>query len=318
MYKIIGGNQQEYGPVSTEQICQWIAEGRLNAQSQIQPEGSPWTVIGTLPEFQAALAAKAGHGPPPLTAAQGQPTADYYLARPVDLDLAACLSRGWADYRDNFGLFVGSVFLVIACYFITALIPFVGGFANLIISGPLQGGLCLVFLRRIRRQPATIGETFSGFNKGAFLQLLLASVLIQVITSIGFALCVLPGLYLFVAWIFAIPLVADKKMEFWPAMELSRRVVTSHFWKMAALLFLLGVIVSVLPICFAAAAFSISGFAGLFKQFADLPVWLFQALVGLVGFALGFMITGPLTAPFAAAALLHAYEQILGEKTTAS
>jgi hypothetical protein len=33
MYKVIGGDNQEYGPVTSEELCQWIAEGRLSRQS---------------------------------------------------------------------------------------------------------------------------------------------------------------------------------------------------------------------------------------------------------------------------------------------
>jgi uncharacterized membrane protein len=36
--------------------------------------------------------------------------------------------------------------------------------------------------------------------------------------------------YLNTCWLFALPLVGDKGLPFWPAMELSRRVVSKHWW----------------------------------------------------------------------------------------
>ncbi len=55
MYKIIGADQKEYGPVSAEQLRQWLAEGRVNAQTQILPEGATvWQALEDLPEFAAA------------------------------------------------------------------------------------------------------------------------------------------------------------------------------------------------------------------------------------------------------------------------
>ena len=67
---------------------------------------------------------------------------------------------------------------------------------------------------------------FAGFSFG-FVQLMLAGFLTGLLTMIGLACClVLPGLYLFVAWVFSVPLVADKRLEFWSAMELSRKTVT--------------------------------------------------------------------------------------------
>ena len=55
MYKIIGADQKEYGPVTAEQLRQWLAEGRVSAQTQVLPEGATeWKALGDLPEFAAA------------------------------------------------------------------------------------------------------------------------------------------------------------------------------------------------------------------------------------------------------------------------
>jgi hypothetical protein len=41
---------------------------------------------------------------------------------------------------------------------------------------------------------------------------------------------------LFVAWAFAVPLVADRKMFFWSAMEISRKVVTKVWFEAFAMI----------------------------------------------------------------------------------
>lgn len=52
MYKIIGADGKEYGPVSAEQLRQWLKEGRVNAQTQIQGEGATqWQPLNALPDF---------------------------------------------------------------------------------------------------------------------------------------------------------------------------------------------------------------------------------------------------------------------------
>ena len=52
MYSVIGANQQQYGPATAQQLRQWIAEGRVNANTLVQPEGATeWTPLRTLPEF---------------------------------------------------------------------------------------------------------------------------------------------------------------------------------------------------------------------------------------------------------------------------
>jgi hypothetical protein len=67
MYKIIGADGSIYGPAAAEELRQWISEGRANARSQIQAEGSPdWRPLGTFPDFAAALAETASRMPFPL------------------------------------------------------------------------------------------------------------------------------------------------------------------------------------------------------------------------------------------------------------
>src|ERR1700743_3013931 len=52
MFKIIGADQKEYGPISTEQIRRWITDGRLNAASKAQREGSTdWLPLAEFSEF---------------------------------------------------------------------------------------------------------------------------------------------------------------------------------------------------------------------------------------------------------------------------
>src|SRR5206468_8443735 len=127
--------------------------------------------------------------------------------------------------------------------------------------------------RRFRGEVVQFGDVFAGFN-GAFLQLALAGLVKWLLTSLGFVLCILPGIYLAVAYAFALPLVIDKKMDFWPAMEVSRRVVTRHWWSIFALL-----IVMILMVCVGALA----------------------CLVGMV-----------ITVPIASASLMAAYEDLFG------
>lgn len=60
MYKILGGDRKEYGPVSADQVRQWIAEGRANASTLVQRQGSTeWIPLGSLPEFPIPIAATA-------------------------------------------------------------------------------------------------------------------------------------------------------------------------------------------------------------------------------------------------------------------
>ena len=40
------------------------------------------------------------------------------------------------------------------------------------------------------------------------------------------------------AWLFTLTLIVDKRLDFWPAMQLSRRMVAKHWWKVFGLVLL--------------------------------------------------------------------------------
>jgi len=73
-YRIIGGDGKEYGPISADQMRQWLAEGRVNAQTRVLIEGTAeWKTLGEIPEFNAAppapwIAPPLGAAPSPLPA----------------------------------------------------------------------------------------------------------------------------------------------------------------------------------------------------------------------------------------------------------
>jgi hypothetical protein len=64
MYKIIGNNGKTYGPVTAEQIREWISQGRVENRTAVLPAGAAeWTFLGLLPEFAPHFS-----GPPPVIA----------------------------------------------------------------------------------------------------------------------------------------------------------------------------------------------------------------------------------------------------------
>jgi len=67
MYRIVGKDGQQYGPVSAEQLRVWITENRANAQTLVQTEGSPdWKPLSRLAEFVGDLKPPPGSaGAPP-------------------------------------------------------------------------------------------------------------------------------------------------------------------------------------------------------------------------------------------------------------
>ncbi len=51
-YRIIGDDGKQYGPVTGDQVRQWIAQGRAESRTPVFVEGAKdWTFVGLLPEF---------------------------------------------------------------------------------------------------------------------------------------------------------------------------------------------------------------------------------------------------------------------------
>jgi hypothetical protein len=74
MYRIIGADGNQYGPISADQLRQWIAEGRANAQTKVLAEGTmEWKPLSEFPEFFPSASAP-GPTPLPPSPAPGIPT----------------------------------------------------------------------------------------------------------------------------------------------------------------------------------------------------------------------------------------------------
>jgi hypothetical protein len=72
MYFIIGGDGKQYGPISEADVRKWIAEGRLNAQSQARAESeAEFRMLATFSEFAASLGIAPPGIAPPMGAMSG-------------------------------------------------------------------------------------------------------------------------------------------------------------------------------------------------------------------------------------------------------
>lgn len=226
MFKIIGGDGRQYGPITPEQLREWIAAGRANGQTMVQREGeTDWNSLSSLAEFADALAGTPSPVQLPLaepTPAPGVPDpnalADEVIARGVSVSIGSCLGRAWEMMMSDFWTIMGVSALILIILSSTG-----------IIAGPLIGGLFCYYLKKIRRQPAQLSDAFAGFSS-LFLPLFLGALVASLLTSVGFAICFFPGVYLAVAWKLTLPIIVDKRLGFWEAMEVSRKVVTKSWW----------------------------------------------------------------------------------------
>jgi hypothetical protein len=189
--------------------------------------------------------------------------AEQIIARDYHLSVSACLTRGWSVLRKDFWFCLGTVFLSMLVGMASAIF-IIGPFFTL---GPLWAGLYWMNLRLHRNIPATLNDAFAGFSRNYWH--LVGVSMIYMVTILGclipagmcfgvvivtstannpsIPLIVIAGLlylsgilvtiYLMVGWVFSFTLIIDKQIEWWPAMKLSRRIVSMHWWRVFGVLF---------------------------------------------------------------------------------
>ncbi|MEM6714753.1 MAG: hypothetical protein AAF827_01390 [Cyanobacteria bacterium P01_D01_bin.6] len=210
--------------------------------------------------------------------------------RDYDFKLGEYIGRGWEIFKTNALFFIGFTLITfVGLGILSALLPAPLGSGNLedgqaglgivgnILLNLLIPGIYMVAFQIARNRPTAFGDFFQGFNRALpILVLALVSGLLVVVAS----LClILPGIYLAVSYMFSLPLLLDKNLDFWPAMETSRKLITKKWFSFFGFAIVLGLI----------------------------------NIGGLLLIGIGFFVTFPLTI----CATVAAYEDIVGLNSVA-
>jgi uncharacterized membrane protein len=214
MYRIIGGDGREYGPVSAFQIEQWIAQNRVNGRTRVRTDSeAEWRELSEFPEFAAALAARAE--PPPVpgstagteaaapaagihtteapetgaespsATATTDPVADARIVagRSYPLSVFDILARGWEIVTRRFWLTVGATTLLVLLTGLLSAIPYAGVAVTFAFSLVFIAGGYRVMLQVARGEPAGAGDLLAGFTR-AFRPLLLLTITVTIATRV--------------------------------------------------------------------------------------------------------------------------------------
>ncbi len=180
-------------------------------------------------------------------------------------ELGAYISRGFDIFKQNVGIFLGYTVVYLLIISFVSVIPIVNLFAIYALSPILYAGFFLGAHRIATGQRIEFGDFFKGFDRAGQLilwylttviitGLLMLPMLISIFTwYYGFIsdpegylenpdpfavfaniptwsyFLFLPIIYLSVAWRWAPQFIIFNKMNFWDAMEMSRRIVTKQW-----------------------------------------------------------------------------------------
>ncbi|HEV7745879.1 MAG TPA: hypothetical protein VGO56_12850 [Pyrinomonadaceae bacterium] len=217
-----------------------------------------------------------------------------------------CIKAGWELIKTQYWLFVGMTFVAM---FVGGLVPFG------ILLGPLYCGLYLALFKIRRGEPIEFGTLFKGFDyfgDAAIAALLHALPMFLIIApayilyivgmftmmgtsrngqpdpaaALGFfgifgviwIIIVVLLIVLTVVFTFAYPLIVDRRLSGLNAVKLSIKASLANFWRLLALMFLVGLLSSlgvllcivgvylIIPISFGAIAVAYEQVFGLNEQ----------------------------------------------------
>lgn len=149
----------------------------------------------------------------------------------VDVKFGEWLERGFTLYKEQIGVLILPSILVMV----------ISALSLGILAGPMAAGLILITLRlKDKTEPKPeAGDVFKGFD--FFVNALIFAIAFFVVAFVGSTILgvvpVIGGLMgAFFAYslaallMFALFLIVDKKMDFWPACQASIDKVKTNFW----------------------------------------------------------------------------------------
>jgi hypothetical protein len=118
---------------------------------------------------------------------------------------------------------------------------------NLILL-PVIMGIVILGMRRSVDAPIQAGSIMGHYS--SMWRLFFTMILVYVMVLIGFVLLIIPGIYLAIAYYMAMPLVVEKGLSPWAAMEISRKTVSKRWFTMFffGIVMMLILIVSAIPL----------------------------------------------------------------------
>ncbi len=137
------------------------------------------------------------------------------------------------------------------------------------ISGNVEAGLPYLGIRHGMGKRVGLATCFRGFSKPHFKNLFVAGIIKTGVTMMGFMLLIVPGIYLSVAYWLAMPLIIDRELAPWQALELSRKAITKVWFQVFGAYLIMTVLPFIVPVMVAVNTLS-RGFVQQVEQSGNL------------------------------------------------
>ena len=261
-YYLIGTDGRYYGPLSSDDVRTWLLDGRASRYSRARRDTEEgWHSLRDMEEFQAATQPPATGGAAAAAASETTSAAATAADRreTTRLDPVDCFRRAWRWLMRDFAVLaawaLGAEIVIAATLFL----PDIGPVLIPIVDALLTAAVYVVYLARMRglrpsgrdvavsvgvmALPIVIGNMAQFAVLGVAASLVRVSVdtasgtavvTQPVLAALGGLLAVV-GVYLAVGYAFVVPLIADKRLNIWRALETSRKAVNPNWFRFLGL-----------------------------------------------------------------------------------
>ena len=107
---------------------------------------------------------------------------------------------------------------------------------------PMMVGITIMGIRHSQGKSVSAGSIFNYFHRAPAV--ILWYFLMTLMIMIGYLLLILPGIYLSFAYMFSLPLVVEKNLGVWAALEVSRKAVTRIWFRATGFLLLIMLLIT--------------------------------------------------------------------------
>ena len=170
------------------------------------------------------------------------------------LGIEAVLAEAWAltaghKLKLNMAVAIYSVISIVVAVLVggmqalsadSVLLAIAGELVNAWVTLPIAMGLFAISLERASGGEIQNDRLFAFYPWA--IRLLLAAVLMTLLIFVGYVLLIVPGIYLSVAYLFALPLLVQEQMGIVEALEVSRKALTHCWFNVFGLLLVLALI----------------------------------------------------------------------------
>jgi len=161
-------------------------------------------------------------------------TAPAPLAPRIEPSVGAAYSYAWSLLFKDFVplLIIGIVawaVLILVYGLLLRINQGLAGLYELAVAAPIAYGAAFCYLRAVRGSRPEVNDLFSVFRR-AWLNAVIANLVVTVIVSIGFVLLIIPGIFLAVRLCFVPYIVADEGAGPFQALSESWNRTSGHFW----------------------------------------------------------------------------------------